>query len=144
MALLRLVFLFIIFYIVYAALKPHIAALPPSVRTINVCTADGYLLDALFALNDEESSHVEYSLLSADDMAQRRDSDCFPRRSSIAAGSTGSIGLLWHPRGADTRIWRARQLDDLVGGGQVGVHALPRRLKARKLHGVTLFEQVRS
>ena len=55
-------------------LKPHIAALPPSVRTINVCMADGVVLDALYALNPDQTGHVEYSLLTTDQLAKQRTS----------------------------------------------------------------------
>lgn len=71
---------------VYRTLKPHIAALPPSVRTINVCMAQGHVLDALYALNEKESGHVEYSLLSAEDLDERRTGGCFPRRTSLSTG----------------------------------------------------------
>jgi general secretion pathway protein K len=72
---------------IFLKLKPHIAALPPSVRQINVCMADGFVLDALYALNENEQSHVEYSLLSAEQLAQQRSGDCFPRRAALAAGA---------------------------------------------------------
>lgn len=72
---------------IYLKLKPHIAALPPSVRTINVCMADGFVLDALYALNENERGHVEYSLLSTEDLAKQRGGDCFPRRAAVAAGA---------------------------------------------------------
>lgn len=70
----------------YLRLAPHVAALPPSVRTVNVCTADGVVLDALFALREGDSRHVEYSLLSAEELADRRAGNCFPQRQLIAAG----------------------------------------------------------
>jgi len=72
---------------VYVILKPHVTALPPSVRTINVCMADGVVLDALYALKEDDKGHVEYSMLTADELYQRRDGDCFPRRTSLAAGA---------------------------------------------------------
>ena len=72
---------------VYRKLAPHIAALPPTVRTINVCMADGFVLDALYALNPSQPGHVEYSLLSDQDLAKQRTGDCFPRRTAIAAGA---------------------------------------------------------
>jgi len=72
---------------VYLKLAPHITALPPTVRTINVCMADGFVLDALFALNPQETGHVEYSLLTPDQLLQQRGSDCFPRRTVLTAGA---------------------------------------------------------
>ena len=35
----------------YLKLLPHVTALPPEARTINVCTADGVVLDALYAVS---------------------------------------------------------------------------------------------
>lgn len=71
---------------IYLQLKPHITALPPSVRTINVCMADGYVLDALYALDPDEAGHTEYSELTVEQLAQQREGDCFPRRAQLAAG----------------------------------------------------------
>lgn len=69
----------------YLKLAPHVTALPASVRTINVCMADGVVLDALFALSSTSPSHLEYSLLTAEDLAGRRRGSCFPSRSVLAA-----------------------------------------------------------
>lgn len=71
----------------YLRLAPHVTALPASVRTINVCLADGMVLDALYALSKNEQGHVEYSLLSQDEMDQRRANECFPRRAALTADS---------------------------------------------------------
>jgi type II secretory pathway component PulK len=70
----------------YLKLKPHIAALPPSARTINVCMAGGVVLDALFALDPDAPAHVEYSLLSKEQLDEQRADDCFPRRTVLSAG----------------------------------------------------------
>ncbi len=67
----------------YLRLAPHVTALPPSVRTINVCAADGLLLDALFAL-DTDTSHSEYSLLPPEEFAKRRANGCYPRQGALA------------------------------------------------------------
>lgn len=67
----------------YLRLAPHVTALPPTVRTINVCTASGYVLDALYAVTVRDSAHVEYSALSAEELATRRARGCFPRRTSL-------------------------------------------------------------
>jgi general secretion pathway protein K len=68
----------------YLKLLPHVTALPPAVRTINVCTADGVVLDALFAVSRNNPNYVEYSKLSAEDMARARQNGCFPRKTVIA------------------------------------------------------------
>jgi general secretion pathway protein K len=68
----------------YLKLLPHVTALPPGVRTINVCTADGVVLDALFALSRNNANYVEYSRLSAEDMTRARQNGCFPRKTVIA------------------------------------------------------------
>lgn len=70
----------------YLKLQPHIIALPASARAINVCTADGAVLDALFALHDTDSRHVEYSSLTTEELAERRTGECYPRRSAITDG----------------------------------------------------------
>ncbi len=69
----------------YAALAPHVTALPPTVRAINVCTADGFVLDALYALSASSPGHTEFSLLTVEELAERRKAGCFPRRSVITS-----------------------------------------------------------
>jgi general secretion pathway protein K len=68
----------------YLKLLPHVTALPPGARTINVCTADGVVLDALFAVSRNNPNYVEYSRLSAEDLARARQNGCFPRKTVIA------------------------------------------------------------
>ena len=70
----------------YRKLAPHITALPASARTINVCMADGMVLDALFALHDTDKRHEEYSRLTEDELAERRDSACYPERAGLTSG----------------------------------------------------------
>jgi type II secretory pathway component PulK len=107
---------------VYQTLKPHIAALLSSVRTINVCMVDGYVLDALYALNEKESGHVEYSQLSADDMTERRADGCFPRRSSIAAGTPAMQAMT-----AERTSWFQLQTVVSVGSAQFDLYSLINR-----------------
>jgi general secretion pathway protein K len=64
---------------VYLTLAPHVTALPPTVRTINVCTADAVVLDALFALS-KDSNRKEFTMLPAGDLARSRARGCFPRQ----------------------------------------------------------------
>lgn len=70
----------------YRELWPHVTTLPASARTINVCTASGVVLDAVFALHDTDQKHVEYSTLTAEELAERRAENCYPRRTAITSG----------------------------------------------------------
>lgn len=69
----------------YLKLLPHVTALPPEARTINVCTADGVVLDALFALSRNNANNVEYSRMSQEDMTRARQNGCFPRKTVIGS-----------------------------------------------------------
>jgi general secretion pathway protein K len=77
----------------YLKLLPHVTALPPSVRTINVCMADGIVLDALFAANPSTQGTTEYSALSQEEFDERRASECYPRRTAIAGNSQALLAL---------------------------------------------------
>jgi general secretion pathway protein K len=70
----------------YLKLLPHITALPPMARTINVCLADGYVLDALNAVSTRNPGNREYSLMTVDALTQARARGCFPRRNVLASG----------------------------------------------------------
>jgi general secretion pathway protein K len=70
----------------YLKLLPHITALPPEAQKINVCTADGVVLDALFALSTTNANYVQYSRLTPEDMARSRANGCFPRKTVIGTG----------------------------------------------------------
>jgi general secretion pathway protein K len=107
---------------VYAALQGSITALPPSVRTINVCMANGYVLDALYALNEKESGHVEYSALSDEDLAERREGDCFPKRSSLTAGAPRMQAMT-----TERTSWFQLQTVVTVGSAQFGLYSLINR-----------------
>jgi general secretion pathway protein K len=69
----------------YLKLAPHITALPPTANTINVCTADGVVLDALFALSTRNQNTVQYSLLTPEAVALQRRNGCFPKRAILTA-----------------------------------------------------------
>ena len=45
----------------YQKLAPHITALPPSVNKVNVCSADGVVLDSLYAVSATSTGFVEHS-----------------------------------------------------------------------------------
>ncbi len=77
----------------YVKLAPHVTALPPTVRAINVCMADGFVLDALYALSVSSPGHTEFSLLTVEELADRRKQGCFPRRSVITANEEAMQAL---------------------------------------------------
>jgi len=70
----------------YLKLLPHVTALPPEAQKINVCTADGVVLDALFALSTTNADYVQYSRLKPEDLARSRANGCFPRKTVISTG----------------------------------------------------------
>ena len=69
----------------YLKLAPHITALPPTANTINVCTADGIVLDSLYALSAGNRNNVQYSAQTPEALAELRRNGCFPKRSILAA-----------------------------------------------------------
>jgi general secretion pathway protein K len=70
---------------IYLKVLPHVTALPPDVQKINVCTADGVVLDALFALSATSANNVQYSRLTPEDLQRSRQNGCFPRKTVIGA-----------------------------------------------------------
>jgi general secretion pathway protein K len=103
----------------YRKLVPHITALPPSVRTVNVCMADGVVLDALFALKPNDSKHVEYSSLTAQELEERRGQDCFPRRSILGTDSPAIQAVT-----TERTAWFCLQTRVLVGTAQFDLYSL--------------------
>ncbi|MEO6185543.1 MAG: type II secretion system minor pseudopilin GspK [Steroidobacteraceae bacterium] len=69
----------------YLKLAPHITALPPTANTINVCTADGIVLDSLFALSARNQNNVQYSAQTPEALALSRKNGCFPKRAVLTA-----------------------------------------------------------
>jgi general secretion pathway protein K len=69
----------------YQSVLPHVTALPPDARTINVCTADGVVLDALNALSKTNAKNTEYSRLKPEELLRNRQNGCFPQRNVIGA-----------------------------------------------------------
>lgn len=106
----------------YLTLLPHVTALPPSVRTINVCMADGIVLDALFAANPNEQGHTEYSLLSQEEFDDRRATDCYPRRTALAGSSQPMLALT-----AERTNWFRLQTLVRVGTAQFDLYSLIQR-----------------
>jgi general secretion pathway protein K len=69
----------------YLKLFPHVAALPPSASTINLCTATGPVLDAIFALSEHNPNNEEFSRMPPEELAKARTAGCFPRKATFAA-----------------------------------------------------------
>jgi general secretion pathway protein K len=69
----------------YLKLAPHVTALPPAVNTINVCMADGIVLDSLYALSASNPGFTQFSQQPAAELARLRQNGCFPRASVLAA-----------------------------------------------------------
>lgn len=67
----------------FRKLAPHITALPPSANRINVCLADGIVLDSLYALSSSHVGFVEHSQRSLEDTTKLRESGCFPQREEL-------------------------------------------------------------
>jgi general secretion pathway protein K len=69
----------------YLKLAPHVTALPPQANKINVCMADGIVLDSLYALSTKRPGYQEHSLRSAEDFDKLRANGCFPKQAMLAA-----------------------------------------------------------
>jgi general secretion pathway protein K len=69
----------------YRKIAPHVSALPPSANKVNVCLADGFVLDALIAAGTSHPSYVEHSQRSKEDMDKLRSGGCFPQREDLTA-----------------------------------------------------------
>jgi general secretion pathway protein K len=76
----------------YAKLAPHVSALPPAERSINVCFATPALLDALES-HYAQTSQQTYTQMPAEQFAQLRSPGCFPLASTIAGQAKGSTTL---------------------------------------------------
>lgn len=106
----------------YMRLAPHVTVLPASQRTINVCTANGVVLDALFALHESDQKHVEYSTLTEEELAQRRESECYPRRSSFTGGQQAMQQAT-----AERSNWFRLETWVNVGSAQFALYSLMQR-----------------
>jgi general secretion pathway protein K len=69
----------------YLKLAPHITALPIAASRINVCLADGVVLDSLYALSTSKPGYVEHSSRSQEEFDNLRTNGCFPKRSVLTA-----------------------------------------------------------
>lgn len=106
----------------YAKLQPHVAVLPASARTINVCTAGGIVLDALFALHESDSRHVEYSNLTEEELAERRTGECYPRRTTLASGQQAMLQMT-----AERSNWFRLETWVTIGSAQFALYSLIQR-----------------
>jgi general secretion pathway protein K len=70
---------------IYRKIAPHISALPPTANRVNVCLADGIVLDSIFALSTSRPGYVEHSQRSAEEMEKLRSGGCFPKRQDLIA-----------------------------------------------------------
>ncbi|MEO8314565.1 MAG: hypothetical protein ABI645_07185, partial [Pseudomonadota bacterium] len=50
---------------------------------VNVCLADGIVLDSLFAVSTSHPNYVEHSLRSKEDFDKLRSGGCFPKREDL-------------------------------------------------------------
>jgi general secretion pathway protein K len=69
----------------YLKLLPHVTALPQEASRINVCTADGFVLDALRALSEKNPNEVEFSRIPPAELARNRGNGCFPRSAVLGS-----------------------------------------------------------
>jgi len=106
----------------FLALAPHVTALPASVRAINVCTAGGVVLDALFALHQSDQKHVEYSTLTAEELAERRGGECYPRRATLASGQQKMQQMT-----AERSNWYRLETWVNIGSAQFALYSLMQR-----------------
>lgn len=116
----------------YDQIAPHITALPASVRTINLCTANGHVLDALFALHETDTRHEEYSKLTADELAERRTGGCYPQRNTLTAGQQRMQQFT-----AERSNWFRLQTWVNVGSAQFALYSLLQRDGSGRVRAVS-------
>src|SRR5688572_2180835 len=116
----------------YRKLRPHIAALPASARTINVCTADGVVLDALFALHETDLQHQEYSTLTEAELAERREQGCYPRRAVLTSGQQAMQQMV-----AERSNWFLLETWVNIGTAQFALYSLMQRDTGGQVRTVT-------
>jgi general secretion pathway protein K len=87
----------------YLRLLPHVTALPPDASRINVCTADGIVLDSLRALSQKNPDETEFSRIAPDELARNRRAGCFPR-AAVMSADEAEIGKLVAERSSYFRL----------------------------------------
>lgn len=113
-------------------LKPLVTALPGSVRSINVCMADGKLLDALFALHEDDQLHEEYSTLSAEELAERRQGECYPRRTVLTSGQQAMAAMA-----SERSSWFVLETWVSIGTSQFALYSLMQREGTSSVRTIT-------
>lgn len=103
----------------FQQLAPHVTALPPSVRTINVCSASGVVLDALYALSETDARHSEYSQMKPEELAERRAGGCFPQRSVLAPNVPAAQAMT-----SERTAWFRLQTWTRIGTAQFALYSL--------------------
>lgn len=116
----------------FRKLKPHVATLPPTARTINVCMAGGVVLDALFALHDTDLRHEEYSKLTDEEMEERRGGGCYPRRSVLTSGQQAMQQMA-----AERSSWFTLESWITVGTSQFALYSLMQRDGGGQVRAIT-------
>jgi general secretion pathway protein K len=117
----------------YRKLNPHVAALPPTARTINVCMASGVVLDALFALHETDLRHEEYSKLTQEEMDERRAAGgCYPRRSVLTSGQLAMQQMV-----AERSSWFRLESWITVGTSQFALYSLMQRDGGGQVRAIT-------
>lgn len=106
----------------FVKLEPYITTLPPSSRTINVCMASGPVLDALFAVHESDQQHVEYSTLTEEELAERRESGCYPQRSGLTSGQQAMQQLT-----SERSSWFRLESWVSIGTAQFALYSLMQR-----------------
>ena len=78
----------------YLRLLPHVTALPPEANTINICLADGLVLDAVTAPSEKHRTDIEFSRMRPEELANARAKGCFPPLATFADGEKEVKDLL--------------------------------------------------
>jgi general secretion pathway protein K len=104
----------------YQRLAPYVTALPPAANKINVCTAPGPLLDALFVLSAQGTATTEYSRMTAAELAALRKRGCFPELAVLRS----IVGVAVDRRAAEqSRFFRLRS-DIGIGTDHFALYSL--------------------
>ena len=78
----------------YLKLLPHVTALPPDAAKINICTPDGFVLDALHAVRQVNPNEGQFSNRPPADLERLRQSGCFPGMNVLATNEPKVAALI--------------------------------------------------
>lgn len=104
----------------FARLAPHVTALPPAIVKVNVCTASGVVLDALFSLAAQDTFTTEYSRMPAADLAAARARGCFPELAVLR----GTVGAAVERRAAEQSHYFRLRTDVALGTDHFALYSL--------------------